>query len=269
MATVFKAPSLDAAVTHLRDDPSARPIAGGVGVLLDRALGRPTADTWVSVGRLPELRERRRDGGEVVLGAALTLEELGEPGDVPIPGLLAAAARSAANPGIRVVATIGGNVAAGGAASDLVAALVALDARAELVGPVGARAVAVESLVARPVAPRELIRAFRMPAAQVRWGWQRLTIRGAMDRSSASVAVALGRQGARVAVTFVAGRPLRLPSVEADPDPARARSLAARDLAAVDLLDDDRAPAEYRRRVVPVLVERALERALGSAENGG
>jgi carbon-monoxide dehydrogenase medium subunit len=267
LAELFVPSTLEAAVERLSSDPRARPLAGGVGVLLARALGAATPERWVAVGALDELRELGLDGDRIVLGAGTTIEELAEPNTgVSVPGLLRAAATSVGNPGIRAVATLGGNVVAGGAASDLVAALVALGAEAEMVGPGGIRHVPVEVLASGgPPLRDELVRAFRVPAAATRLGWQRLALRGAMDRSSATVAVALGSAGARVAVTFVANRPLRLPSVEADPSPASARRAAARDVEALELFGDDRASVVYRRRVIPVLVERAVSAAFAMA----
>ncbi len=251
------APTLDLALDRLATDTGARPIAGGVGVLLARALGTHVPDRWVGIGALPEL-SWRRDGA---IGAATTLEALAGYGS-----LLAAVAAGIANPGVRVVGTIGGNVVAGGAASELAVALVALAASARLVGPGGERSVAAEDLVLQP---GELVRSFEMPTGALAWGWQRLTLHGAMDRSSASVAVTIGEHGVRVVVGCAAPLLLRLPATEAasvDGPLRHVREAAAADLDGVALLDDDRATAAYRRRVIPVLVERAVREARQARE---
>jgi CO/xanthine dehydrogenase FAD-binding subunit len=155
------------------------------------------------------------------------------------------------------VATIGGNVVGGGPASELAIALIALGARARVVGPDGEREADVETLEVRP---GELVRSFELPDSPLRWGWQRLPLHGAMDRSSASVAVTFHRNGARVVVGCVADRVVRMPRTEAALAEGRKADIAAAaaaDLDGVDLKTDDRASADHRRKVIPVLVERA------------
>jgi CO/xanthine dehydrogenase FAD-binding subunit len=130
------------------------------------------------------------------------------------------------------------------------------------------------------VASGELVRAFHFPAdgptsdaSAIGWGWQRLPYRGAMDSSIASVAVLAGRRP-RVAVTFAANTVLRLRSVEgllAEGDARGGRSgtirdAASGDLGSVRLHRDHRASEAYRRRVVPVLVARAVAQALGATD---
>jgi CO/xanthine dehydrogenase FAD-binding subunit len=243
--------------------------------MLARALGVELGERWLGVGALPQLRGRSMGtGGDTVIGAAVTLEELAEPVGPP-SGLLGAASRSTANPGIRAVATLGGNVVAGRAASDSVAALAALGADAELVSAAGVRRVPIEELVAGGPRRGELVRVFHVPPA-IGWGWQRLTVRGAMDSSVASVAVVAGRSS-RVAVAFAAETVLRLGSVErllsasvgtaSGVDGIRAAAMA--DLEGIELRSDDRASEDYRRRVIPVLVERAGADALARATRGG
>jgi carbon-monoxide dehydrogenase medium subunit len=70
----------------------------------------------------------------------------------------------------------------------------------------------------------------------------------------------------RVAVGAVAGRPLRLPDVEAtalgkEPSEELFRSLGEQYAAAVEPVSDPRGSADYRRRMVAVFVRRALVEA--------
>jgi CO/xanthine dehydrogenase FAD-binding subunit len=267
--SVTIAATLGDALEALERDADLRPIAGGVGVMLERALGAPSrAPRWLGVARVPELRASAllHDGTRVI-GAAVTLDELAGT-QQPSAGLLKAAARSVANPGIRVVATIGGNVVAGGQMSDLVAALVALGAEAEVVAAAGTRRMPVDSLVADRLEPGDLVTSFRVPAGP-RWGWRRLPIRGAMDGSVATVAVVAGPR-ARVVVTMAASRVLRLPHVEdlIGSGDADVREAAIADVADAPLRDEARASDRYRRRVIPVLVERAVADAFERAVAG-
>lgn len=291
-------PTLAAALERL-EDPGARPMAGGVGIMLARARGVDGGGDFVGVGHLPELLGwRAQADGSIAIGAAVTLESLAEAEDQDrVPALLRAAARDAANPGIRAVATIGGNVVDTGAASDLVAALIALGTDVRIVRRSDARVMAVADLwtvahdgsddgPGRPpegiaLRPGDLIESLIIPSpAPIGWGWERLTLHGAMDRSAASLAVAiLPGGGVRVALTAAVTRPIRLGAVEgileaATGDSSNAagadmrshvRQAARDDLAGAPALTDDRAPAAYRREVVPVLAERAVMAALARA----
>lgn len=294
------APTLADALDRLTV-PGARAVSGGIAIMLARARGVDPGGDLVGIGLLPDLLRFESDpDGTIELGAALPLESLAGPdGEDSIPPILRAAAIATANPGIRSVATLGGNIADTGAASDLVAALIALGARIRIVRrddsrvipladlwPAGDRTDAGEPgrpLAASALRTSELIQSVIVPApAPIGWGWERLTLHGAMDRSGASLAVTIDSDGeARVALTAAVTRPIRLTAVElvvgtmaalgalpADPGPdlaARLRQAAREDLSTAPIVADDRAPAAYRRQVVPVLAERAVLAALDRA----
>ncbi len=275
--------------------------------MLGRMRGMDPGGDLVGIGQLPELGGATSGpDGTIRLGGALTISRLARPDDERVVApLLQAAALATANPGIRLVATLGGNIVDVGAASDVVAALIALDARVQIVRRHATRTVPLidlwtadsadperagddEGRSTSPLRIRadEIIRSVILPGAiPTGWGWQRLTLHGAMDRSAASVAVAILADGeARVVLTAAADRPVRFPDVErlvraaASTDlpgattgsgfAARLRAAAVADLAAETLMTDDRAPAAYRRRVVPVLVERAVLAAFSRARAG-
>ncbi len=272
--------------------------------MLGRMRGMDPGGDLVGIGQLPELGGATSGpDGTIRLGGALTISRLARPDDERVVApLLQAAALATANPGIRLVATLGGNIVDVGAASDVVAALIALDARVQIVRRHATRTVPLIDLwtadsewagddqgrSTSPIRIRadEIIRAVILPGAiPIGWGWQRLTLHGAMDRSAASVAVAIHANGeARVVLTAAADRPIRFPDVErlvraaASTDlpgettgsgfAARLRAAAVADLAAETLVTDDRAPAAYRRQVVPVLVERAVLAAFSRARAG-
>jgi CO/xanthine dehydrogenase FAD-binding subunit len=94
-----------------------------------------------------------------------------------------------------------------------------------------------------------------------------------MDSSVGSVAVVAGPR-ARVAVTFAGDRVIRMPGVEQmlgsaeRPGRSDVYEAAATDLAGIPLRTDDRASDRYRRRVIPVLVERAVRDAFDRAASG-
>lgn len=277
--------SLEDALRRLAE-PEARPIAGGVAVLLRRRLGGSVADRYVAVGRLEILREITVEAatGAVIVGAAVTLAEVASSPVVQerVPGL-AAAARAAASPAIRTIATLAGNVVDAPAGSDLVAAATALDASLDVRSVDGARQIVLRSFAHGPgpiFGPGELVVALRVPNATADgWSLQRLRTQGAGDRPAVTVAVQLRAAHGSVAVlqgaaTFVGDRPMDLvelagaavgasvTDVVAGHHDARIEQAA---LTAVDrarddglaLIDDGRGSAEYRRAVLAVLARRA------------
>ncbi len=264
--------SVAEAVAALSGPGRALPIAGGTDLLLDLEAGRLMADRVVSLARLPwaGLEER---GDQLVIGSTLPLRSLERRAGLAddLPGLFDAV-RSVGSASLRRRATLGGNLARAAPASDLLPILLALDAGVRIVGPSGPRSVPIDRFVraSRSVdlAPGELIESVEVPRrARCAYAWQR--VRPSNDISQVGVAVARppGADAWSVALGGVVPRPIRVRSAEtelsADDPPADARARAAQVVAReAPFTTDRRASAEYRRRLVGVLVERALERAV-------
>jgi len=191
------------------------------------------------------------DGGPLRVGAAVTLAALARVAPEP----LAAAARIP-DYEIRGQATVGGNIMIGG---DLQAALVALGAKVRSAGPGGERVEPVEDFIAAPWGRLVLGLEIRRPHAGAFVQQRR---RHSHTHPVLNVAVARRADGVHVAVGALAER---APAVACrSVERALAAGATARD-AAVKVLEDVRpeddplASAWYRRRVLPVLVARALE----------
>lgn len=195
-------------------------------------------------------------GDPLVVGGTATLAALAEAAPPP----LAAAARIP-DYEIRGQATVGGNIMIGG---DLQAALVALGARVRSAGAGGQRVEPVEDFIRAPwgrlvlsvEVPRPGAGAFVQQRRRHSHTHPVLTI--AVARRDGAVHVAVG--GLAEQAPAVA-----CPSVErALAGGAPPREAAALVVGDVRPEDDPLASAWYRRRVLPVLVARALEQ-LGEA----
>jgi xanthine dehydrogenase YagS FAD-binding subunit len=111
--------SLGAALSDLANHGlDARPLGGGTdlvaGLMRDNVAGSamPYPRHLVDVTRVPELRGIRRGPGGLAIGAATSLAEIAESAAVHDGWpLLAAAAAEVASPEIRVIGTLGGNLA--------------------------------------------------------------------------------------------------------------------------------------------------------------
>jgi carbon-monoxide dehydrogenase medium subunit len=268
--------------------PAATCLAGGTDLLLAMERGRRHPAHVVDLKRIAELRGiAPLPGGGHRLGALTAMVDI-EAHDAlraAYPAL-AEAASFVGGPAIRNRATLGGNVCNASPAADTATPLVALGAKAEIVGAAGVRTLPLEQLWrgAGGIAlePGELLSAVRIPGGAGRRGnaFQRLT-RTAMDIAVVNVAavvaldgagrvahlaVALGAVGPTVLLVPDAGRD----SVGAPLTDARVERIAQLAQAAARPRDDVRASAAYRADQCAVLVRRALraaaDRALGSAE---
>ncbi len=166
--------------------------------------------------------------------------------------------------------------------SDTAPMAIALGATALLAGPDGMREVPVASLYADDgaaylaLAATEVLTALRLPASE---GWrsayQKLRRRASMDFPVASAAVALHLDGpvvdgCRIVLGAVASHPLEVPSAadllvggELDDDAIdRAATEAAR---LAKPLDNTDLSFPWRKRMVKVIVERAVRQAAGRA----
>ncbi|MCI4364749.1 MAG: FAD binding domain-containing protein [Thermoplasmata archaeon] len=253
----------------------AAPIAGGTDLLIDVDEGRVAPRRVISLRRLP-WKTLDWNAGALTVGSTLPLRSLEEDPQVRVsyPGLYQAV-RAVGSVALRHRATLGGNLVRSAPASDLVPVLLSLDAEVDLVGPSGDRRVPVDRFVQASrrtdLRPGELVRSVYLPEARPSaFLWQR--VRPSNDISQVAVAVAFSPAQRRwkVAVGGVTPRPTLLPEasdVLGSGRPTSSEVRRASEIAAsrAAFVTDRRASEEYRRHLVATL----LERAVGSAVNGG
>ena len=261
--------SLGEAVGLLTNHADVRPLAGGASLvaMLNARLVEPSV--LVSLARVKELHgSKALADGTLRLGAMMRHRELAEHTSLAgTRGALKQAARAIANPTIRAMGTIGGSIALDDPGADYPPALVALSATIEVVGPAGTRLVpAAEFFVdwyTTVLASDELVAAVHLSPVGAGVGIYHKLARVAGDFAIVSVAVVRHEEGqVRAAVGACGPRPLSLP--EADAELARGNGVAAGAMLAeaADPVDDSRASAHYRRRVIPRMLARAFAEAI-------
>jgi len=260
----------------------ARYLAGGTAlVLLMRAqLLQPAA--LLALHRLPGIGGITRDSGRLRLGALATHDDLARS---PLlrrhAPALAEAFRHVATPRIRHVGTVGGNLAHADPHQDPPVALVALGAAVVARGPKGERRIPVEELFTgyyeTVLAPGEVLTAVEVPvpAPDVRTAFVKFLSRSADDYATVNVAVALRESGgrvaeARLAVGCMGPTPIRARDAEAllvgqVPDDARLRAVGEAVVAMTDPALDSRGSPDYKRRITPAIVARAIRQAWDGA----
>lgn len=256
------------AIRLLRDaGPAASAVlAGGTDLLHDVDFGLIRPTTLLSLRKLP-WKELHWHDGRLTIGSTLPLAELESDPELPsrIPGLYTAV-RAVGSRTLRHRATLGGNIARCAPTSDLLPTLLVLGATVRTVGPAGERDLPLAELLVgsrrTTLGVGELLRSVTVPSAPSAYLWQR--VRPVNDVSQVGVAVARdGRGGWGVAVGGVLPVPRRFPSAEAllsgsSPSREAVQAAAARTAEEAPFVSDKRASEEYRRRLVRVLVERAI-----------
>lgn len=268
--------------------PAGCLLAGGTDVVVrlrERTL-RPHA--VISLARLPELASLERTrAGDVVLGAMTTLREVERAGWLDEGLALVRQAASAVGcVQVRNVATLGGNTCNASPSADTVPALIAAGAEVRVVGPAGERRLPLEGFVLGPgqvaLGRGELLHGFRLPPAPPRTGaiYLKHAIRGSVDLAIVGIAarVTLDEAGristAAIVMGAVGATAIRAQRAEgflagAEPTDAVIREAARAAAGESSPISDQRASAEYRRRMIVVSAREALHAAVRAARGAG
>lgn len=276
----YEPESLEEAL-HLRADlgESAMVVAGGTftGILVGQRLVRPEA--FLHLGRVSGL-DGIRAAEDLRLGAMVRHRAVEHSPEVRARWKsLAATFAGVASPRVRNQATVGGVLCDADYASDPPAMFVALDARVRLAGQRETRELSVEEFITGHYSTQlqddELVTEVIIPRAPARASYIKFRSRSNEDRPCAAVAVAADFEpdGSLRHLKVVAGAVADRPRFIADAcELARGRKLdvlLARRIGdayaeGVEAISDVRGSATYRRRVLSVIVRRALENLMAA-----
>jgi aerobic carbon-monoxide dehydrogenase medium subunit len=270
--------TIESAVAALAEDPDARCLAGGqtLVAMMNADLLHPSK--LISLRGIASLGEIATADGAVRIGAMATHSQVAAYGGFEgAQAIVREAAGRIAHQPIRNAGTIGGSVAHADPAADYPAALVAADAVIEAAGPQGRRRIAAADFfvdyLQSDLTPGEMVIAVHVPPAPPGAGhhYEKL-VRIDGDYAIVSVAAVVARDSGGICthLRLVAGAcgatPIRFEAAEArlvgsrlsEGDISAALVLLT---AATNPFDDFRGSAEYRQKVLPRLVRRAIARA--------
>ncbi len=263
------------ACTLLAETEDAKAIAGGTALTLMMQHGLLEPELLVSLGRIDALRGIDVADETVRIGACTTLDEVARSPQIRqlYPNLAYACSR-VANPRIRHVATLGGNMAEADYASDPPSALVSLGASCVVEGPGGERTIPASDFIVsyytNALDEDELVTAIELPApaGDQRGVYLKYISRSSEDRPCVGVACSARFDDGAVAsieivVGAVAGTPQRLPEVASlaigtSLDEQTVTQIASGYAESIDPIDDGRGSSWYRQRMIEVFVRRAL-----------
>ena len=258
-----------------------RALAGGHSLIPMMKLRLATPANLVDLAGIAELKGVRADGDEMVIGAMTTQHDLiasdllGE--KVPI---LRETSELIADPQVRYLGTLGGNVANGDPGNDMPAVMVCLNATYQVTGKSGERRIPARQFYHgayfTALEPGDVLTAVRMPvpAAGHGYAYEKLK-RKVGDYATAAAAVVLTLSGGKVAncsigLTNVGETPLWAQEAAtillgSTLDAATVKRAVAAAEAITAPASDARGPAEYRTKMAGVMLTRALARAKSRA----
>jgi carbon-monoxide dehydrogenase medium subunit len=257
----------------------ARVIAGGTSLIIWMRQRLLTPKIVISLARIPNfdtITFNERDGLRIGAAARHRDIELSPIVKQHYP-LLHETFRKVAQPRIRNMGTVGGNLAGGDPLTDPGASLIALDAVVTISSSKGQRTVSLEEFFVdyyqTALNPGELLTDIRVPPpSRPAWSHIKFTPRSIEDFATVGVAITLRAkdgtcEDVRLALNSVAPRIVRAKQAERALlgkriDDAALREMGEVAATEVDPMDDNRGSAEYKRELVKVLVARAAKEAL-------
>ena len=260
----------------------AKVLSGGQSLIPLMKLRLASPAHVVDINGIPGLSGIREADGFLRIGALTRESELEESELIRTRySLLHDTSRVIADPVVRNLATIGGNLAHGDPANDHPATMLALGAEVVAIGTNGERRIAIGSFFTGPFAtslkPDEILVEIRVPLPAARSGGAYLKLeRKVGDFATAAVAaqLTLAANGAcdqaGIGLTNVDLTSIKATKAEAAltgnrPDEAAIKRAAELAAEASEPADDLRGSVEYKKDLVRVLTARALRRALERA----
>ena len=268
----------------LKYKEKAKAIAGGTDLLIKLKKGAVVPEYIINLKGIPNLETITHDETEGLrIGALATIRSL-EISPL-IRNKFNALAKAASELGtlqVRNHATIGGNLCNAAPSAETAPALLVLEARLKIAGADGERVVPIEDFFTGPgqtiLCCHEILTEIQIPnpLPQSSSVYIASTLRRALDLANVGVAVVTTIDGetlkdVKIALGSVAPTPIRARGAEVtlrgkklDAALLREASLAAVEEASP--IDDIRSSAKYRRRMIRLLVEKAIIQSLQQTE---
>ena len=256
-----------------------RVIAGGTSLIIWMRQRLLTPKVVISLARIPNFDKigfNERDGLSIGAGARHRDIELSPVVKKHYP-LLHETFKKVAQPRIRNMGTLGGNLAGGDPLTDPGASLIAQDAQVTISSSKGQRTLSLEDFFVdyyqTALNPGELLTEIRVPPpSRSAWSHIKFTPRSIEDFATVGVAITLRAkdgicEDVRLGLNSVAPIIVRAKQAERVLHGKRISDAALREMGEiaateVDPMDDNRGSAEYKRELVKVLVRRAAQEAL-------
>ncbi len=272
--------SIDDAIKIITEHgDEARVIAGGHSLIPMMKLRMADLSHLVDLQQIAELKGIIIEGQSVTIGAMTTQHELIAHEELAkVAPVMTEAALQIADPQVRYMGTIGGNVANGDPGNDMPGLMQLLDASYTLAGPNGTRTVKArdfyEAAYFTAREEEEILTSitFNSPVGGYAYEKQKRKIG---DYATAAAGVLITKDGgtcshASIALTNLADTPIYceeaisiLTGSDLGTEAIEAATMAA--VNASDPGEDNRGPIEFKKHAAKIVIRRALERAIERA----
>jgi len=277
----FEPTSLDEACALLDEhDGDAKLLAGGTALVMWMRMRLLSPSAVISLEKIPGLDKLTFDPDDGLrIGAGVKHRDMElSPAVREHYPILHETFYKVAQPRIRLMATVGGNLSHGDPLTDPGATFMALDAEVTLHSSSGERTMSVEDFFVdyyeTALEPGEVLTEIHVPPPGPRIGWSHIKFTPRSEEDFATVGVAMTVSGdaercedVRVALNSVAPKIFRSHKAEEilrgnEPTPERLRAMGKAAAEESDPIEDVRGSSEYKRELVEVFVRRAGEQAI-------
>jgi carbon-monoxide dehydrogenase medium subunit len=257
----------------------ARVIAGGHSLIPMMKLRMAEVPHLVDLQDIADLRGITVVGEDITIGAMTTQHELINNQDLFIAApLIQEAALQIADPQVRYMGTIGGNVANGDPGNDMPGLMQCLDANFTLQGPDGVRTVKARKFYdAAYITERddnEILTHISFKVAKSGYAYEKQK-RKIGDYATAACAVLIAKNGGNVSNASIAMTNLSDVPVLSDAagsaligtscDASAVKVAVAAALKDIDPTEDNRGPVEFKMHLASIIISRAITRAWSRA----
>lgn len=276
----FRPTSVQEAIELLQNNEDSKIVAGGTDVVIRLRAHMLKVDTLIDISAIPELKEIKVEGDNLVIGSTYDLMSLSKDPIVKDGKweIIAECAGHVSSTQVRNRATLGGNNVNASPSADTTPALLISDATVNVVGPDGKRDIPIDEFLLGPgktaLGKNEIVVSFTIPKPDDRCeaAYHKHAIRGDTDIAIVGVGVRIGLNEdntiklARVALGAVAPRSIRVKEVEefligkkvTDDVVEEAAKMASE---IIHPITDQRATAEYRKEMVYVAMKHMIKDA--------
>jgi len=284
----FRPKSINEALVILKKSPDAAAIAGGTDLLVEIKNGIRSHTDLVSLIDVKELKLLDEDENNILIGAAITHNELISSPVINkyLPALSEAASKIGSDQ-IRNMGTVGGNICTAAACCDTAPILMAMNASIEIAGTDQVKTIPLKDFFVfnkrTILAKGELVTKIIVPKAASGTGayYEKFGLREAVSISVVSVAVMVKLknnliENANVVIGAVAPTPkisskcteLLIGKSVSEFFEKSELIMMAGEAAVSDSIpiDDIRGGAQYRRDVLKVVTQRAILKAIENAK---
>ena len=257
----------------------ARVMAGGHSLIPMMKLRMADVPHLIDLQDVAGLGGIRIDANTVRIGAMTTQHQIIEDSDLAAAApILREAALQIADPQVRYMGTVGGNVANGDPGNDMPGLMQCLDATYTLVGPDGTREIAArdfyEAAYMTDRGDDEVLTAVHFAAPSGGYAYEKQK-RKIGDYATAAAAVQVIKEGgacafASIAMTNLSDTPVYSEAagsalVRSTVDDAAVDAAVAAMLGDIDPTEDNRGPIAFKRHAASIILRRAIANAWARA----